>query len=203
MIKKALTGILISVMVISALTGCGKSKDTSGTDQSSDTAVVIEEGEITEAETEEATEAKTEEVTEEKTEEATEAEVTIEATEAEVVTEAPAEAAPEEDKSEADDQQADDSKKVEYGSTIKVHFVFQCKQAGKDEFEVLEEGDKEFVVSKDTTDVFSPYDYEVEEDVIMKNVNEAIGLKTGDSFVIGCEGGDGWYETVYQILEIE
>ncbi|MBO4863073.1 MAG: hypothetical protein J5517_01770 [Eubacterium sp.] len=204
MFKRFLTGILMMAMVLSVLAGCGKDKDSAGTDQNSDVSAVVEESEKTEAETETVTEEVTEEVTEAETEAKKEEKTEIDTdavTEAD--TEEVTEAASEDNNTADSEQPADDGKQVEYGSTIKVHYVFQSKYADSDEFVTLEEGDKSIVVSKETTDVFSPYDYEVEEEQIMENVNKAIGLKAGDSFVIGCEGGDGWYETVYQILEIQ
>ena len=203
MIKRITVCVIFSVMMAAALNGCGKTEEST------------EPVEVTEAVSEETTEL-SEATTEAETEDETETEAATEA-ETEVVTEAETEASTEtvtESEAQAEDtakgdQSSDIGKQVEYGNTIKVHFVRQARGAvsesqGKDsnEFVILEEGDKEFTVSKETTDVFSPYDYEVEEEQIMENVNKAIGLKKGDSFTIGSEFGDGWYETIYEILDI-
>ena len=201
MVKRFLVGIMMSVMPVSFVCGCGNN----------DSNVKVRY-ETTERDKEEESEADSEEATTETaSEEAT--------TEAAVATEELNEADGSMDSEKSTDSEnsmnseasviqeaSDNEKKVEYGSTIKVHFVHQGRGAVskvEGEFVVLNEGDDEIEVTKENLSVFCPYDYDVEESVIMDNVNKAVGLKVGDKFTIGCEGGDGYYETIYEIIEIK
>lgn len=89
---------------------------------------------------------------------------------------------------------------VEYGDTIKVFCRTKCESVDAPT-DWTDKGELEFTVETSTWE-FQMADYELPEDIVQRNVDEAIGKGVGDTFTLRFEGGDGSYGYEYTILEI-
>ena len=96
---------------------------------------------------------------------------------------------------------------VKYGDTITTNCDIRVVGALSNKYgvEYLSEGGEygTFVVSSDSSQFIDDEFEQPSEEEIMKNVNEAIGKRVGDTFTIRFSGGDGTYYHVHTIISIE
>ena len=95
-------------------------------------------------------------------------------------------------------------KKTKYGDTIVANLkTYASGAVVNSRKNVLVREEKVTITISKNEESFNLSDYMVDEKVIMKNVNKAIGLKVGDTFELEAEYGDGSRRFVYTILEIK